>query len=56
MVKDPETKILSFIFENIDGIDMKTAYKHFNDFDFRFYLLKLLKVYYLFIILYIYKQ
>ncbi len=43
VVRDPQSKTPSLIFENVDNIDFRTLYPRFTDTDVRFYLLELLK-------------
>lgn len=43
IVKDRESTISSFIFENIDGVDLKSASAYFTEMDIRYYLYELLK-------------
>ncbi len=43
VVRDPQSKTPSLIFENVDNIDFRTLYPRFTDSDVRFYILELLK-------------
>ena len=43
VVRDPQSKTPSLIFEHINNIDFKVLYPTLTDFDIRYYLLELLK-------------
>lgn len=43
VVRDPQSKTPSLIFEYINNVDFKTLYPTLTDFDIRYYLLELLK-------------
>lgn len=42
-VRDPESKVPSFIFECVENVDFKILYPTFTDFDIRFYMFEILK-------------
>lgn len=44
VVRDPETKTPSLIFERTDNIDFKLLYPVLSDYDIRYYMFELLKV------------
>ena len=44
VVRDPQSKTPSLIFEYVDNIDFKILYPKFSDFDVRYYIFELLKV------------
>ena len=44
VVRDPQSKTPSLIFEYVDNIDFKILYQKFSDFDVRYYIFELLKV------------
>jgi casein kinase II subunit alpha len=45
VVRDPASKIPSLITEYVDNVDFKVLYPRFTDFDVRFYMFELLKVF-----------
>ena len=47
VVCDPATKTPSLIFENVNNTDFKILYPTLTDFDIRYYIMELLKVYHL---------
>lgn len=44
VVRDPQTKTPSLIFEYIDNVDFKILYPTLTDYDVRYYMFELLKV------------
>lgn len=44
VVRDPQTKTPSLIFEYIDNVDFKVLYPSLTDYDVRYYMFELLKV------------
>ena len=48
VVRDPQSKTPSLIFEHVDNTDFKTLYPTLTDMDIRYYIFELLKVLYLF--------
>lgn len=46
VVRDPASKIPSLITEYVDNVDFKVLYPRFTDFDVRFYMFELLKVFF----------
>jgi casein kinase II subunit alpha len=44
VVRDPQTKTPSLIFEYIDNVDFKVLYPTLTDYDVRYYMFELLKV------------
>lgn len=48
VVRDPASKIPSLITEYVDNVDFKVLYPRFTDFDVRFYMFELLKVFFSF--------
>jgi serine/threonine protein kinase len=47
MVRDPMSKSPALIFEHVNNQDFKTLYPKLTDFDVRYYILELLKVFFL---------
>jgi len=45
IVRDPQSKTPSLIMEFVDNIDFRVLYPKFTDFDIRFYIFELLKVF-----------
>jgi len=43
VVRDPQSKTPSLVFEHVDNIDFKTLYPTLRDFDIRYYILEILK-------------
>ena len=43
MVRDPQSKTPSLIFEHVDNVDFKVLYPTLTDFDIRYYINELLK-------------
>lgn len=43
VVKDPQSKIPSLIFENVDNVDFKVLYPTLTDYDIRYYMYELVK-------------
>ena len=46
VVRDPASKIPSLVTEYVDNVDFKVLYPRFTDFDVRFYMFELLKVFF----------
>ncbi len=44
VVRDPQSKTPSLIFEHVNNTDFKTLYPTLSDYDIRFYIYELLKV------------
>lgn len=47
VVKDPVSRTPALIFEHVNNMDFKQLYQTLNDYDIRFYLYELLKVFYI---------
>lgn len=43
VVKDPSSKTISLIFENVNNIDHRTLYPSLTDLDIRYYIYEVLK-------------
>ena len=42
IVRDPVSKVSSFVFENVDSLDFKVLYPKLTDYDIRYYIYELL--------------
>jgi casein kinase II subunit alpha len=52
IVRDPQSKTPSLVFEHVNNIDFKVLYPHLSDYDIRYYIYELLKAsFYVFLVI-----